>query len=347
MSNIDPAYERLIGALNARGTSLPAINCPEYFALVEEIFTPQEAEIACAMPLGFSGLQNIAENLEAADLAGLDRKLETMADKGLIVVKDEDGNKLYQFLPLIPGVIEFQLMKGIVDERSKKIAQLVRSYSKAVKNAYLAAERPRLEKSAPARTIVVDKKISRLAVILPYQETKKIILDADYISAGTCTCRHEGALMGKPCSKPGDNCMLFGQTARFAIERGFARSLNKDEAIKMLDAAEEAGLVHQYSYAAGHDYSLLCNCCICHCSIVRGAGKSPVPSQAVTAEYLVKVDNESCTACEACIERCQMQALKMVDGRLMRDEKHCIGCGLCMYVCPGDALSMAVRPSGT
>ncbi len=36
----------------------------------------------------------------------------------------------------------------------------------------------------------------------------------------------------------------------------------------------------------------------------------------------------------------------MVDGKLTRDEKRCIGCGLCMYVCPTDALSIDLRLTG-
>jgi len=343
MSNVDTAYEKLIGALNARGTSMPAIKCPEFFALVEEIFTQQEAVIACAIPLGWSTLEDIAENLKATDPGRLDRQLETMGDKGLIVLKNENGKKLYQGLPLVPGVIEFQLMKGTVDERSKKIALLLKAYSKAIKNAYASAERPKLEKAAPARKIAIDKQVSSYAVILPYRETRQTILDAEYISAGTCMCRLQGALMDKPCTKPSDNCMLFGETARFATERGLSKTLTKDEAIKMLDAAEKAGLVHQYSYIPDHDYSVLCHCCKCHCAIIYGANKSPVPSQAVTARYLVKIEDDACTACEACIERCEMGALKMVDGKLMRDEKRCIGCGLCMYVCPTDALSIDLR----
>jgi ferredoxin len=340
---MDTAYEKLIGALNARGTSLPAIKCPEFFALVEEIFTQQEAVIVCAMPLGWSILEDIAENLKATDLGQLDMQLETMGDRGLVVLKNENGRKLYQGLPLVPGVIEFQLMKGTVDERSKKIAILLKAYSKAIKNAYASAERPKLEKAAPARTIPVDKKVSSWAVILPYREIKQTILDADYISTGTCMCRLQGALMDKPCSKPGDNCMLFGGTARFAVERGFAQALTKDQAVKKLDEAEKAGLIHQYSDIPDHDYSLLCHCCKCHCAIIYSANKSPVPSQAVTARYLIKIDGDACTACEACIERCEMGALKIVDGNLTRDEKRCIGCGLCMYVCPTDALSIDLR----
>lgn len=345
MSDTDIAYEKLIGALNARGTSMPAIKCPEYFALVGEIFTRQEAAIACAIPLGWSTLEDIAENLKTEDTGQLDRQLETMADKGLISLKNENARKLYQGLPLVPGVIEFQLMRGEVNERSKKIVLLLKAYQKAIKNAYASAERPKLEKSAPARKIPIDKKVSSYAVILPYREIKQVILDAEYISAGSCMCRLEGAILGKPCTKPSDNCMLFGETARFAIERGFAKALTRDQAVTKLEEADKAGLIHQYSDIPGHSYSLLCNCCKCHCAIIYGANKSPIPSQAVTARYLINIDDEACTACEACIDRCEMGALKMVEGKLTRDEKRCIGCGLCMYVCPTDALSIDLRTS--
>jgi Na+-translocating ferredoxin:NAD+ oxidoreductase subunit B len=346
MSNVDTAYEKLIGALNARGTSMPAINCPEFFALMEEILTQHEAVIACAMPLGYSALEDIAENLKVTDLGRLDSQLETMADKGLIELKKENGKKVYQFLPLVPGIIEYQFMKGNTDEHSKKIAHLYRAYIKAMGSALRSAEPPKLVKSAPARKIPVDKGVTSQAAVWPYSVTKKAILDAGYIAAGACMCRHQGALLDKPCNKPSDNCMLFGETAKFAVARGFAKALTKDEAVKMLDAAEKAGLVHQYSYIPEHDYAVLCNCCSCHCSIMRGASKSPVPSQAVDAAYVIKIDDEACTGCESCIERCLMEALKMVDGKLTRDENRCIGCGLCMYVCPTEALSVGLRTAG-
>jgi Fe-S-cluster-containing hydrogenase component 2 len=41
-----------------------------------------------------------------------------------------------------------------------------------------------------------------------------------------------------------------------------------------------------------------------------------------------------------------MDALKMVDGKLIREELRCIGCGICMWVCPADALVLEPRPAG-
>ena len=78
-----PVYEKLTEALKMRGGAAPAIHCPEFYAIIEELFTPDEADLASKMPLGL---------VSAADMAketGCDPKvagelLESMANKGLL-----------------------------------------------------------------------------------------------------------------------------------------------------------------------------------------------------------------------------------------------------------------------
>ena len=43
---------------------------------------------------------------------------------------------------------------------------------------------------------------------------------------------------------PMEVCMIFGNGAKFFIERGVARQLTKDQAKEVLRTAAEAGLVH-------------------------------------------------------------------------------------------------------
>ena len=49
---VDAVYEKLAGALNARSTAFPAVKCDEFYDLVSFLFTPEEASIFVAMPLG-------------------------------------------------------------------------------------------------------------------------------------------------------------------------------------------------------------------------------------------------------------------------------------------------------
>ena len=57
------------------------------------------------------------------------------------------------------------------------------------------------------------------------------------------------------------------------------------------------------------------------------------------------VDEELCTACETCLERCQMNALSMGDDDVVQvDLDRCIGCGLCVTDCPVEALKLVAKP---
>ena len=58
------------------------------------------------------------------------------------------------------------------------------------------------------------------------------------------------------------------------------------------------------------------------------------------SRYLSRLDEEKCTACGACIDRCQFKAITMTDGRVCIDESKCFGCGLCASGCPEGAVEL-------
>jgi Na+-translocating ferredoxin:NAD+ oxidoreductase subunit B len=343
---IDAAYEKLIPALNLRSTSLPSVKCDEFFAMVSFLFTPGEAAIAAAMPLGFASVEEFGACMPGSDNKKLAVQLETMANKGLIHSKQANGHTVYELLPFFPGSMELQFYRTDADDYLKQLDILMGNYGKALRNMFSSGNTPIIEKSSPGRKVPVDTEIYTQSTIIPYQEMKELIENTEVIAAGVCHCRHAGAWRGKPCSRPQDNCMILGSSAEFTIERGLTKRLTKEQALQMLDDAEKAALVHQYCNTPDHFSNILCNCCSCHCFALTNWNRTPAPSQRVVARYLVKIDEEACIACEACIERCQTQALKMEDGKLVRDEKRCIGCGLCMYACPVDALILEKRAAG-
>jgi ferredoxin len=66
----------------------------------------------------------------------------------------------------------------------------------------------------------------------------------------------------------------------------------------------------------------------------------PSPAEMVQSNYFARVDEEECTGCETCLERCQMDAIDVVDGIAGIELKRCIGCGLCVTSCPVDAIEL-------
>ena len=335
-----PVYEQLTEALRARGGGLPALKCREFYALLEEIFTPDEAEIAAKMPVSPIPAATFAWEI-AGEPQDVEKLLEAMADKGLVMTLERGGVRHYSLMSLFPGIIETQVMKGEVNDYTKKYAHLFQEYSRVMFG--LKEEiAPALSTFPSARVITVEQEISAGVEIYPYDKVSEYIANSDYIGLTTCACRNLGELVGHPCDKPKDVCMFFGPLAKYIAERGFGRSISREEALSVLDRAEKAGLVHCTSNTAEH-IEFICNCCVCHCGILRSIKKADRPSMGATSGFITVVDEEKCMGCGDCIDRCPMEALSIEGDIVVRDSSRCIGCGLCISVCPTSALRMEPR----
>jgi len=52
------------------------------------------------------------------------------------------------------------------------------------------------------------------------------------------------------------------------------------------------------------------------------------------------VDTEKCTGCEACVDACPSEAIKMENEKSVIDADSCVDCGVCVDECPVEAISM-------
>ena len=68
--------------------------------------------------------------------------------------------------------------------------------------------------------------------------------------------------------------------------------------------------------------------------------KFPRPAELYTSNYFAVVNPEECEACETCIDRCQMEALSIVNDVSTVNLDRCIGCGLCVETCSSDAIQL-------
>ena len=337
----EPVYEKLVDALNSRGGALPVMKCREVFALLEELFTPEEAELATKMPLSSIPAETFAREIAGGDPKEVESLLETMANKGLVFSREKGGVRYYNLMVLLPGIFEMQFMKGEVSDRARKLARLFEDYYSVANQPSVAA--PTSFALFPsARVITVEKEIPASVEIHPYDRVSEYISTADYIAVGTCYCRHHGELLGRPCDKPKDVCMSFGPTAQFVAERGFGRLLSKEEALQVLDRAEKAGLIH-CSNNIGKYIDFICNCCDCHCLIIRGIKNASALGSVATSSFIASVEEGDCSGCGDCVERCRMDALAIEGDIVVQNAERCIGCGLCISVCPTEALRLELR----
>ncbi len=192
------------------------------------------------------------------------------------------------------------------------------------------------------RTIPINKELVTEWPIAPYEDVMKIFDDQKKIAVAHCICRTMAKKDGRGCDKPMEACFLFGSHASFYVDNGMGRYITKEEAKEIARKNEAAGLVMQ-PFNAQHAGGM-CSCCGDCCGMLRSLKKQENPAEAVKSNYYAQVDGEECTGCETCLDRCQMEAIDIVEEKAVINLKRCIGCGLCVSTCPTDAVRLVKKP---
>jgi hypothetical protein len=208
--------EQLTDAIASRGGATPAVKFPQFYDVLNELFTSEEAEIAVKLPLEGITANQIAQLTGTKETGKLVQTLEAMADKGLLLADKLGSNTTYKLLPLIPGMFEFQFLKGGTGEKERKIILLIHEYLKALTQASAAAKTTGTSTSEKKRVVHLDELVSQIAVIHSYAEVMDLIDKTEDIAVGNCMCRHRGEIVGRPCNKPKELCMMFGPEAKAA-----------------------------------------------------------------------------------------------------------------------------------
>lgn len=334
-------YKELLQVMKKRGGRWSGMDIPEFYEMVEEMFTPEEAKVNNAFPREPITARDLAikMNRDEAEIEGI---LESMANKKLCIAVEFDGTHFYQGARFAIGILEFQFMPGKSTERDKKLAKLINAY----KEAYDAKTGFTEIKFPTTRVITVDRTILPGHTVHTYDRVQTYIDKYDPIAVSACYCRHEAALLGEDIhGVPMKVCMTFGLGAIFAIQRLNARKLDKKQARELLDKTEEAGLVHM-SLNTSEDIEFLCNCDRWNCAVMKTVLAQPKPGFIFNSGFQPHLDPETCASCKTCIDRCPASA------RIMNSEDlpevnidRCIGCAACATGCPESAIVMEPKPS--
>jgi len=268
-----------------------------------------------------------------------------MADKGLVATRVQNSITLYKLLGLMPGIFEFQFMRGGETDRDRRLAKLFRAFLEAVENQQQGGLLIPQDLTPAVRVIPVEETIEAGQSVLTFEQISRYIDSADAIAVGHCYCHHEAYLLGEAtCDAPEYRCMNFGPGAIYTSERGIARMITKEEAREIVKECADKGLVHMSSNTSKY-LEYLCNCCSCHCFTFKRLKKTGQLSGAASSAYIPAVDSGLCSGCGKCAEICPMKAVALDgdDQIATINELVCLGCGLCAYHCPVDAICMRLR----
>ena len=323
-----------------------------FYAMLRELYSPDEAELIVKMPFSLSTLDRIAK-VTGRDRNEVEPMLEALCEKGLVVDLHLDGAYRYIPAPFVIGIFEFTMMRmDSSDENIGKYSKLFVDYLAG--GEFYAANFKDKQQVSVARVLPHLDHLGDHVEILDYERVDRVIDEADYFSLSNCSCRHKKHHAGgEVCKVPLETCTSFGKGADYLVRRGMAREISRAEMKDVAQRSKELKLVFSVDNVRNQP-GFLCHCCGCCCGILDGINKHGYPNAIVSSTLLPHVEMDDCNGCQKCARACHVSAISMIPepkratGKRMFmpkiDESACIGCGVCGLVCDPDAIEMRKRP---
>ncbi len=316
-------YTELAGVIGAGESKIVPV-------IIKKLIDEKAAQIVmAASPPGT--VQEIAEKTGYSD-EDVQSSLDDMFAKGMIFKsRKKDAIRYYRFKHLI----QFHDANIVTPNLSKEIFDLWRDFNQQEWPTF----HKMIEEILPgpaARVVPVNESVSPEAEVMPFDDVGELVKEAYRIAVVPCTCR----LVEGECGLPIENCIQMNKAADYTVERGTGREISKEETLAILEEARKEGLIHVVDNRRSNGH-IICNCCS-DCCINWPDPKNYRQLCTAPSRYTALVNDDDCTACENCLDRCHFDAILMnEDGDLaVVDEEKCMGCGLCQVVCDDGALSL-------
>jgi Pyruvate/2-oxoacid:ferredoxin oxidoreductase delta subunit len=307
--------------------------------LLKRLMNEEEAEIVASLPCSVAELaQKLGKKEERVT-----QILKGLFEKGAVFMT----SKGYQFARDI-----FQLHDATAcDVRSDKVwgRELLDLWEDFCQAEWYADWAKLVEtwRMPLWRVIPARHAISKGTRLLPSEDVEAILDKATKFALANCSCRR----VATRCDFPTDVCLQINRAAEYAITRGTGRELTRQEAMKIMDVAEEAGLIHSV-FNGSAVTNVICNCCADCCIFYYPLTKHGVLEKGVArSRFQAEVDKAICKGCQTCVERCPFEAVEMVkipgEKKLKAQisSEKCFGCGVCAVGCESEAIRLTeIRP---
>ncbi|MBT7463891.1 MAG: 4Fe-4S dicluster domain-containing protein [Bacteroidetes bacterium] len=346
---VKKGYSNLVNRLNKFPLGVPPSQL--LYKILEMLFTEREAQQVAQLPIKpFSAAK--AQKIWKLSESETRKTLNTLADHGLLVDIDRNGESVYVLPPPMAGFFEFSMMRLRKDIDQSILAELFYQYITVEEDFIKTLFTDGITQLG--RTFVNETVLSEdnSLHVLDYERASEVIKTASAIGVGMCYCRHKKEHLGTACDAPMDICMTFNNTGGSLIKHGIAREVEVSEGLELLDQAYENNLV-QFGENVQNKVNFICNCCGCCCEALIAARRFALMDPVHTTNFLPDVIESNCTGCGKCVEVCPVESITLISAnnpakikqKLARVvEETCLGCGVCVRICTKNALRLKQRP---
>lgn len=331
------------------GTALPSFPpSDDYLVLVKARYTPEDAALLTNIPFEYRTLEELA-SLKKMTPEELGPRLDALAKKGVVWKIFNHGANRYRLCD--PFLVFFRSVYWSGGRNSEHYV-MAPLFNKTFG--------PHFEIFAHChtrglRTLPIEKAIDDTRGILPFEDVLKVLDDQDFFCVGHCSCKtkHNLAPDHANCTHYPfeENCVHFGDFARYMVENGHGRELTREECRDLLLKCAESGLVHGVSNWM-EPVDTICNCCKCCCMWLKAYHQHGHGKSLDLSNYRASINAETCKGCGLCVKRCPMEALKLEDSPQAKNKTGqasvlepdlCIGCGVCAFKCPSESIVLERR----
>lgn len=311
----------------------------KFHAILKELYAVEEADLIVKMPYRLSSFNRI-QKITQIEGTKLQKLLEGMCAKGLMMDVNIRGKYFYTPSPFVIGIFEFTMMRTGGNLNTKEWAKLFNNYFVDVLAAnYSKGDRVSVLRALPHEGAVAE---DDFVEVLDYEKASRITEQAKRFSIGLCSCRHEKYHLGeKECDIPLETCASLDMGADYMIRNNLAREVSKTEMLEHLARSRESGLVLSADNVK-KNISAICSCCGCCCNVLQGISKLGYTGILVTSNFIAHTNEATCIGCEKCAKACPIHAIQMtpavdpgakIKKKAKIDEEICLGCGVCVLQC--------------
>ena len=309
-----------------------------FIAYLKIVYTPEEAELVQHL--------NMTKGKTPDELvlqSGMDAKKVNQI-LGALSKRAAVEGRYKKRLPSIPTLVNLHMFYPEIKEDDLEAANLYQQFF--IKEGFYRYYGTSGKGTPTLRSIPIEQAIHSETETLTTEEAHAFVrnLETDDLALVPCPCRVRTEKLGvRECKDrlPIASCVFIGGAAERFIELGLGNPVTKEQVINYIDEAVELGLIPTTGNSVEGPFGIMCMCCGCCCSNVRGRTKWDNPTAVRPANFIPKASDD-CILCGTCVDRCFLDALSLDEdqGKAVVDPEKCIGCGVCAVSCPEEALKL-------